>query len=38
MSDPPAAIAALSADDQRTLRDILRRAVEHLPASAGDGA
>jgi DNA-binding MarR family transcriptional regulator len=38
MSEPPAAIAALSADDQRTLRDILRRAVEHLPASAGDAA
>jgi DNA-binding MarR family transcriptional regulator len=32
MSEPPAAIAALSADDQRTLRDILRRAAEHLPA------
>jgi len=31
MSEPPAAIAALSAEDQRTLRDILRRAAEHLP-------
>jgi DNA-binding MarR family transcriptional regulator len=31
MSEPPAAIAALSAKDQRTLRDILRRAAEHLP-------
>jgi len=38
MSEPPAAIAALSADDQRTLRDILRRAVEHLPVSAREGA
>ena len=31
MSEPPAAIAALSAEDQRALRDILRRAAEHLP-------
>jgi DNA-binding MarR family transcriptional regulator len=31
MSEPPAAIAALSAEDQRTLRDILRRAAENLP-------
>jgi MarR family transcriptional regulator, organic hydroperoxide resistance regulator len=31
MSEPPAAIAALSAADQRALRDILRRAAEHLP-------
>lgn len=38
MSEPPAAIAALSSEDQRNLRDILRRAVEHLPAAAGDGA
>jgi DNA-binding MarR family transcriptional regulator len=30
MSEPPAAIALLSAADQRALRDILRRAVEHL--------
>jgi MarR family transcriptional regulator, organic hydroperoxide resistance regulator len=30
MSEPPAAIAALSAADQRTLRDVLKRAVEHL--------
>ncbi|HEX6491606.1 MAG TPA: MarR family transcriptional regulator [Gaiellaceae bacterium] len=30
MSEPPAAIAALSASDQRALRDILARAVEHL--------
>ena len=30
MSEPPAAIAALSAADQRTLRDVLRRAVENL--------
>ena len=36
MSEPPAAIAALSAADQRALRDILRRAVEHLPAAARD--
>jgi DNA-binding MarR family transcriptional regulator len=30
MSEPPEAIAALSDEDQRTLRDILRRAAEHL--------
>jgi len=30
MSEPPKAIAALSNEDQRALRDILRRAVEHL--------
>src|SRR5919201_5990222 len=30
MSEPPAAIAALSVADQRALRDVLRRAVEHL--------
>jgi DNA-binding MarR family transcriptional regulator len=30
MSEPPAAIAALSVGDQRALRDILRRAVEQL--------
>jgi MarR family transcriptional regulator, organic hydroperoxide resistance regulator len=30
MSEPPAAIAALPAVDQRALRDILRRAVELL--------
>jgi len=30
MSEPPAAIAALSEDDQRALRDILRRAAAHL--------
>jgi DNA-binding MarR family transcriptional regulator len=30
MSEPPAAIAALSAADQRTLRDVLKRAVENL--------
>jgi len=30
MSRPPEAILALSAEDQRTLRDILRRAAEHL--------
>jgi DNA-binding MarR family transcriptional regulator len=30
MSEPPAAITALSESDQRTLRDILRRAAEHL--------
>ncbi len=32
MSEPPPAIAALSERDQRALRDILRRAVEHLRA------
>jgi DNA-binding MarR family transcriptional regulator len=30
MNEPPAAIAALSVADQRILRDVLRRAVEHL--------
>jgi MarR family transcriptional regulator, organic hydroperoxide resistance regulator len=30
MSQPPAAISALSVADQRTLRDILRRAAENL--------
>jgi DNA-binding MarR family transcriptional regulator len=30
MSEPPAAIAALSSDDQKALRDILARAVERL--------
>jgi DNA-binding MarR family transcriptional regulator len=33
MSEPPDAIAALSDADQRTLRDILARAVEHLRAA-----
>jgi DNA-binding MarR family transcriptional regulator len=33
MSQPPDAIAALSAGDQRALRDILARAVEHLRAA-----
>jgi MarR family transcriptional regulator, organic hydroperoxide resistance regulator len=33
MSEPPAAIAALSERDQRALRDILARAVERLRAS-----
>jgi MarR family transcriptional regulator, organic hydroperoxide resistance regulator len=32
MSEPPAAIAALSVADQRALRDVLRRAVENLRA------
>jgi DNA-binding MarR family transcriptional regulator len=31
MSEPPSAIASLPVSDQRALRDILRRAVEHLP-------
>lgn len=30
MAEPPAAIAALPASDQRALRDILRRAVDRL--------
>jgi DNA-binding MarR family transcriptional regulator len=30
MSEPPAAIAALSVADQRSLRDVLKRAVENL--------
>src|SRR5262249_27231290 len=30
MSEPPAAITALSDEDQRALRDILHRAVQHL--------
>src|SRR5437016_14445017 len=33
MSQPPDAIAALSDADQRALRDILARAVEHLRAA-----
>jgi MarR family transcriptional regulator, organic hydroperoxide resistance regulator len=33
MSQPPDAIAALSEEDQRTLRDILARAVENLRAT-----
>jgi DNA-binding MarR family transcriptional regulator len=35
MSQPPDAIAALSETDQRALRDILARAVEHLRAAEG---
>jgi DNA-binding MarR family transcriptional regulator len=35
MADPPEAIAALSPDDQRALRDILARAVELLRARPG---
>jgi hypothetical protein len=34
MSEPPAAIAALSRADQRVLRDVLRRAVDLLRAGA----
>ncbi len=34
MSEPPAAIEALSTEDQRMLRDILRRAAEHLRSSS----
>lgn len=34
MSEPPEAIAALPAADQRALRDILARAVENLRATA----
>jgi MarR family transcriptional regulator, organic hydroperoxide resistance regulator len=34
MSEPPEAIAALTEADQRALRDILARAVEHLRAAA----
>lgn len=34
MSEPPAAIAALSERDQRALRDILARAVERLRAGS----
>jgi DNA-binding MarR family transcriptional regulator len=30
MAEPPPAIAALSAEDQRALRDVLRRAIESL--------
>ena len=33
MSEPPAAITALSTEDQRSLRDILQRAVENLPTT-----
>jgi MarR family transcriptional regulator, organic hydroperoxide resistance regulator len=35
MSDPPDEIAALPLRDQRTLRDILRRAVERLRETEG---
>ena len=35
MAEPPEAIAALSPDDQRALRDILARAVESLHARPG---
>jgi MarR family transcriptional regulator, organic hydroperoxide resistance regulator len=35
MTEPPAAIAALSEADQRALRDILARAAELLPDRAG---
>jgi DNA-binding MarR family transcriptional regulator len=34
MSEPPEAIAALTLADQRALRDILARAVEHLRSVA----
>src|ERR1700690_2722169 len=34
MSRPPPAITALSEDDQRALRDILRRAAAHLHSAA----
>jgi DNA-binding MarR family transcriptional regulator len=30
MAEPPPAIAALSDQDQRALRDVLRRAIENL--------
>jgi len=33
MSEPPEAIAALAAADQRALRDILARAVANLRAT-----
>jgi MarR family transcriptional regulator, organic hydroperoxide resistance regulator len=36
MSEPPAAITALSTADQRALRDILRRAAENLPAVSAE--
>jgi DNA-binding MarR family transcriptional regulator len=34
MSEPPAAITGLSQHDQRTLRDILRRAAENLRSAS----
>jgi DNA-binding MarR family transcriptional regulator len=34
LAEPPPAIAALTRSDQRTLRDVLRRAAEHLDGSA----
>jgi DNA-binding MarR family transcriptional regulator len=35
LAEPPPPIAALSRDDQRTLRDILRRAAGHLDRGRG---
>jgi DNA-binding MarR family transcriptional regulator len=34
LADPPPPIARLSSSDQRTLRDILARAAEHIDAEA----
>jgi len=34
LAEPPAAIAGLSRDEQRTLRDILVRAIEHVTGPA----
>jgi MarR family transcriptional regulator, organic hydroperoxide resistance regulator len=37
LAEPPAAIASLSAEDLRVLRDVMERAVEKLKAQAPDG-
>jgi MarR family transcriptional regulator, organic hydroperoxide resistance regulator len=36
LAEPPPAVAALSLEDQRTLRDILRRGVERASAEGAD--
>ena len=36
MQEPPAYILSLSRDDQRTLRDILRRAVDSMSSNGND--
>lgn len=38
MADPPPAIAALSEEDQRALRDILKRAIERIPEGEVEAA
>jgi DNA-binding MarR family transcriptional regulator len=38
LAEPPPAVAALSVEDQRTLRDILRRGVERAGSAEGAGS